>query len=346
MLAFLIIPSLLVGCSEQRQDISTSIEVPVSVKEIELGPIEEYVTVTGTVDAVKDYIVKSESAGDYRLNDNPKTKRPFVLGDLVKKDQVIIFLDNPEQENSIRIESQQLNLDIAKSEYEKQQSLYDKGGVTLRELKNAEKSYIDAKYTYENAEMQLAKLKVIAPFDGVIVDLPYYTRGVRISSGTEMVRLMDYAHLVMEVSVPGKLLGNVTVGQPIRVSNYTVPDKLLTGKITQVSPAIDSETRTFKAKAEIDNSELVLRPGMFVKADIIVAKRDSAIVVDKDIILSRRNRKTVFVIDRGFARERAITQGIENPDAVEVVEGLAKGERIVIGGYETLSDGSRVKIVQ
>ncbi len=346
LIIFLSILFIIASCGSQQADVETNIEVPVSVDEVTLKSIEEFVTTTGTVEATKDYMVTSETAGFYRLAKNPQNSKPFVLGDFVKKDQVIIFLDNLEQENSIRIESQILNLDISKSEYEKQQSLYEKGGVTLRELKNSESSYIDARYSYDNAQIQLSKLKITTPFDGLIIDIPYYTEGVKVQSGSEMIHIMDYSTLIMEVSIPGKLLGQVIVGQPVRVVNYTIPDKTLTGEITQVSPALDPETRTFKVMVSIDNPDFLLRPGMFVKTDIIVASKDSTIVIPKDIILSRRNRRSVFVVEQGFARERVITAGLENPDIIEVVEGLSTGERLVVDGFETLRNGSRVKIVQ
>ncbi len=342
----LIFPLALAGCSEQRTEISTNIEVPVSVEDIDFKSIEEYVSVTGTVEAIKDYTVTSEAAGYYRKAMNPRTNRPFMLGDRINADDIIVHIDNPEQENSIRIESLALNLEISQSEYEKQQSLYEKGGVTLRELKTAERSFIEAKFSYENAEFQLAKLQVKAPFTGIIVTLPHYTEGVRINSGTEIARIMDYSKLHMNISIAGKMLGRIEIGQPVRVTNYTMPDKTLNGRITQYSPALDPDTRTFSATVEIDNPDLTLRPGMFVKADIIVDRSEETIVISKGIILARRNSRTVFVVDRGFARERRITAGIENPDSVEVVQGLTKGERIVISGFETLRDGSRVKIMQ
>ena len=82
------------------------------------------------------------------------------MGDKIGQNEVIIHIDNPEYENNIKIESLKLNLDISKREFEKQQSLYDKGGVTIRELKNSEMTYIDADYTYKNSLIQLQKMKI------------------------------------------------------------------------------------------------------------------------------------------------------------------------------------------
>ncbi|MCD4692599.1 MAG: efflux RND transporter periplasmic adaptor subunit, partial [Calditrichales bacterium] len=296
---FLITFVILISCSDDQSDTGTEISVPVSVEEIKLKPIEEFITATGTVNASKEAILKSETSGFYRLAINPKTKRTFALGDLVKKDSVIIYLDNPELENTTKIESQKLNLEISKQEFEKQKSLYEKGGVTFRELKNAEKTSMDAQYNYDNALIQLDKLKITAPFNGVIVDLPYYTRGTKVDAGLRMTQVMNYSKLYMEVNLPGKSMADIKVNQTVRVMNYTMPDDTLFGKITQVSPALDPDTRSFKSSIVINNSDLLLRPGMFSKAEIIVASKDSAVVIPKDIILSKRRGKTVFIVEKG-----------------------------------------------
>ena len=85
---------------------------------------------------------------------------------------------------------------------------------------------------------------------------------------------------------------------------------------------------------------------MFVKADIVTDHKDSVIVIPKSIILSRQRGKTVFIIDRGVAAERIIETGLENITDVEVTRGLAKNERVVTSGFETLSNKSKVKIIK
>jgi RND family efflux transporter MFP subunit len=113
-----------------------------------------------------------------------------------------------------------------------------------------------------------------------------------------------------------------------------------------LSPAINADTRTFTGTVSIDNPDYLLRPGMFVKADIVINRKDSVIVIPKNIILSRQRGKTVFVIERGLAAERIIQTGIENLTEAEVTRGLMKDERVVTSGFETLSNKSKVKIIK
>jgi len=151
--------------------------------------------------------------------------------------------------------------------------------------------------------------------------------------------------MYMEVQLPEKYISVIKPGQDVRLTNYTIPEDTVMGHVTQLSPAIDADSRTFKGNVEISNTNYLLRPGMFVKADIVTNRKDSVIVIPKNIILSRQRGKTVFIVQRGLAEERIIETGLENLTDVEVTRGLMKNDRVVISGYETLSNRSKVKIV-
>ena len=344
---YFILMALALGlaCADRDTQLDTSITVPVSVEEIKLQPIEEFITTNGTAQASQEVELLAETDGYYRPGSKSNGSR-YALGDFVNSSDVIVFLDNPELINTTKLESQKLNLDISKSEFEKQEALYEKGGVTLRELKNAEQAFIDAKYNYENAKLQLEKLEIKSPFSGIIVDLPYFTQGTRVSTGVLIAKVMNYESLYLDVNFPGKQLGRLQVGQNVRAMNYTMPEDTLWGKITQVSPAIDPDTRTFKASIELNNPEWKFRPGMFLKTETIVARKDSAIVIPKNIIVQSRGARRVYIVERGSAQDRRIEIGLENPTHVEVIEGLAVDERLIVKGFETLSDNTKVKVIR
>jgi RND family efflux transporter MFP subunit len=334
------------GCKNQQTDAETEVAVPVSVLDIRPGSIEEFIETNGTVYPTREVELKSEMSGKYHLQNNPRTKRPWMLGDRVNAGDVIVKFEDAEYVNGIQIDSKKLNLEVSENEFEKQKSLMDKGGATLREMKTSETALINARYTYAAAELQLAKMVVKAPFDGVIVDLPFYTSGNKLATGQSLVKIMDYRKLFMEFQLPEKDLKHVTVNQRVRILNYALPDDTLYGEISQLSPAISPDTRNFKGSLAIMNDDLRLRPGSYIKAEIITQKKDSTIVIPKNIIVSRQRGKTVFVIDQNTAMERVITTGLENPDSVEVVKGLLMNDRIVIEGFETLGNRSKVKIVR
>ncbi|NLV18958.1 MAG: efflux RND transporter periplasmic adaptor subunit [Bacteroidetes bacterium] len=337
--------TVLTGCRNQDQNLSPDIEIPVSVQEIRPGSIEEFINTTGTVYPKGETELKSKIAASYYLQKNPQTGKLWQMGDRVNAGAIIARLEDREFELSVKLETNQLNLELAESELRKQESLYEKGGVTLKELKAASIEYENAKTNVENAKLQMDKTMIVAPIDGVIVDLSYYTQGIQVETGSAIAKIMDYRTMYMEVQLPEKYISSVRPGQTVRLTNYTIPEDTVRGLIAQLSPAIDPDSRTFKGNIQINNSSYLLRPGMFVKADIVTNRKDSVIVIPKDIILSRQRGKTVFIVDRGLAEERILETGLENLTEIEVTRGLTINDRIVISGFETLSNKSKVKIV-
>jgi len=336
----------LTGCRNQDQNLKADIEIPVSVENLRLKSIEEFINTTGTAFPKGEILMKSKITASYFLEKNPETGRMLQLGDKIKAGALIARLEDKEYVNSIKLETNQLNLELTETELKKEESLFEKGGVTQKELKTAGINYENAKTTVESAKLQLEKTKVISPIDGVIVDLPYYTQSTQVETGSTIAKIMDYQTMYMDVQLPEKYISIIKPGQFVKLTNYTIPDDTIIGNITQLSPAINADTRTFKGTISINNPKYLLRPGMFVKADIVTSRKDSVIVIPKTIILSRQRGKTVFTYDRGVVDEKIIETGLENAANVEVMKGLEKNERIVTSGFETLSNKSKVKIIK
>lgn len=337
---------LLNSCRQPDMEVSTTVEVPVDVIEASTSSIEEFVSTTGTVYPLKEVTLNSEIAGEYRLQVNPATGKAYALGDYVNAGASIIKLEDEEYVNDLRVKSKEVDQEISQLEYEKQQALYDKGGATLRDLKNAEITMINTEYDMESSRINLAKMSLVAPFSGVISELPYFTDGTKVPANTEMVSVIDFRKLYLEANLPEKYFRNVERGFKVYVSSYTSKADTLLGTITQISPSIDAEARTFKCFVEVENRDEVLLPGMFVKADLVINSAEEVIVIPKDIIMSRNRNQIVYVVEQGVASERIITTGLQNASSVEVKMGLLKGESVVISGFETLRDQSRVRILR
>lgn len=334
------------SCNNAEVTVNTTLETPVSVMELKEDSISSFINTSGTVIPLKEATLMSELEGKYQLQINKTTGKPYALGDIVKKDEVIIKLENTEYENSIKIKSVRLDLEISKQEYEKQQSLYDKGGVTFRELKNAEIAYINTEYSYQSAIIQQEKMSIKAPFSGTIVTLPYFTPNGKVANGTELLSMMDFSELYMEVNLPEKNMSTLRPGMSVNILNNTMANDTLQGILTEISPAISIETRTFTGVVKIPNKALILKPGMFVKADIETEKHANTIVIPKEIIRGRGNSQYVFVVDKNIAYQRRITTGLESTYTTEVTSGISSGERLIIKGYETLRNKATVKVIQ
>jgi membrane fusion protein (multidrug efflux system) len=209
----MIIPALLVSsCKQPDMEVSTTVEVPVGVIEASTSSIEEFVSTTGTVYPSKEETLSSEITGEYRLQTNPATGKRYALGDRVKAGAILIKLEDEEYVNDLRVKSKEVDKEISELEYEKQKALYEKGGATLRDLKNAEITMINTEYDMESSRINLAKMSLVAPFSGVISKLPYFTEGTRIPANTELITVIDYDKLYMEANLPEKYFRNIERG--------------------------------------------------------------------------------------------------------------------------------------
>ena len=336
---------VLLSCNDRQDKFKADIAVPVTVEELKTGSIQDVFTATGTIMSEYETLLTNEASGEYYLQINPRTGSKYKMGDVVKRGEVVIKIIDKENENNINIEGARLDLEISEMEYEKQVALYEKGGVTLREKVEGEKQLISARKNYENAQIQLEKMKVTAPFDGLITDLPYFSQGVKMAQNQEVLQLMSYQKMVMDLMLPESQIAKVSQNQQAQITNYALPNDTLIGALKEISPAIDVDSRTFKGRVYISNPKAKLRPGMFVKADIVIDKKDSVIVIPKDVILVRDYGKVVFVARGDEARERKIETGMEHEDKIEVVDGLRVEERLIIKGFETLKDRSKIKVL-
>lgn len=336
----------LTACNGQSQSEQNEVETPVSVQTLKKGSINRLINTTGTAQAVYEAELNSETSGLYLLQRNPATGKPYKLGDKVRKGQLVIRLENREYENGIALDSKKLNLEISEQEQNKQKVLYEKGGVTLSEMRNTEVRVTNARYDLENAKINMEKMNIKAPFDGVIVSLPHYTNDSRVEQGKPMLGVMSYTSMYMDINLPESTIPYIRLEQPVYVTHYTLPEDTLKGVISELSPAISAETRTFKGKVLIDNPDLKLRPGMFIKADVVVDRADSAIIIPKNAILSTRNRKYVYVVEKNTAVVRYIKTGLEDDEQIQITQGLKENENLVVRGFETLRENSRVKVLK
>ncbi|MBP3420162.1 MAG: efflux RND transporter periplasmic adaptor subunit [Marinifilaceae bacterium] len=338
--------ALMVSCGNSGYSSSSETATPVYLTEVGTRTIEEFITTTGTAKAAKNIELSSETEGAYYLQTNPKTGKPYQLGDMVEEGAVIIRLESKSVENDIAIESKKLQVEIAKKELEGQRSLLEKGGATELDVNNAENTYLNAQTSLENAEISLSKMSITAPFKGVITSLPYFTQGVNVTSGNVMVQLMDFSTMYLEAQFPESNMESLKVGQDVYVTNYNIKSDTLHAELTQLSPAIDETTRTFKGFIKIDNPEMLLRPGMFAKADIISKRQENVVAIRKDYITKRGGKQIVFTVERTNAVENVIETGVSDERWIEVVKGLSDGDKIVKSGFEWLRNRSKVKVMQ
>lgn len=273
----------------------------------------------------------------------------------------------------------QASLDNAKQNLVRMQSLYDSGAVSKAELDAARLQYDVAQSQYESAvqqrrvvqtgarpeELAMARAQVeqaeaalafarlqaqnatiTSPLTGTVthrfVDPGALASLMPGQSDLMTVAQIDTVYVVLDVSETD--LGRVRTGQPATVSADAYPDRQFSGTVREVAPAADLRTRSFKVKIGVANPDHALRPGMFARGNITVARASQALVIPRDAVLSSGGRSTVYVVDAGKAHLREVQLGQVSGPVVQIVAGLQAGESVVVAGLDQLSDGAAVMV--
>jgi len=188
----------------------------------------------------------------------------------------------------------------------------------------------------------LEALPVRSPASGVLVE-KNIVEGAAFEPGMRLFRIAPLEHVWVEAEVYGSDLPLVAVGQSARIGVPIQPGVSLEGRVAYVLPSLASETRTARVRIELENGDLALRPEMFVDV-FLHADLGERLLVPASAVIVAGERKVVFA-DRGEGRlePRTVTTGAANEDQIEIVSGLADGERVVASGNFLIAAESRIQ---
>lgn len=145
--------------------------------------------------------------------------------------------------------------------------------------------------------------------------------------------------LVLEVKVDEADIGRVRVGQEVLIDLQAFADRVVVGRIVEIFPDADRDTKTFLAKVELVEPPQGLRSGMSAEVNIVTNQHDGAILVPSGAVAG----DTVYVIEQRRARSRRVTTGLRDPQVVEIVDGISAGEQVVVMNTGKLEDGQLVR---
>jgi HlyD family secretion protein len=199
-----------------------------------------------------------------------------------------------------------------------------------------------------NAEAAQAQTVVKAPIDG-LVTARLMDPGAMAIPGQPILTLVDIRQVWAEVSLSEEQAGHIRRGDLVRVSLDAYPGQSFAGRVIQINPAANPQSRSFAIRMQIDNPDLRLKPGMFGRARFVVERRPNRLVIPREALLESPDGAThVFVVDGvpSVARKTPVQVGARQGAWVEVREGLQEGQAVIIMGHDRLKDGAKVKLAQ
>ncbi len=301
----------------------------VSVTQVSAREVPQEATYTTTVQPYVKNNIAPQTGG--------RISRILVdVGDFVKAGQVVAEMDRTQL---AQVELQMKNNEI---EYTRLKGLYEVGGLSKSDLDAIEMAYNLSKTQYENL---LENSKLLSPINGVITARNY--------DAGDMYAMAAPIYTVEQI-VPVKLLigisetdySKVKKGDSVVIKADALPETTFYGKIKKIYPTVDPATRTFTVEVVVENNYKTLRPGMFARATVQFGVNNSVVIPDVAVVKQQGSgERFVYVLNEdGTVTYQKVTLGRRMGAEYEVLEGIADGAKIVVGGQIRLKDGIKVTV--
>jgi membrane fusion protein, copper/silver efflux system len=182
-----------------------------------------------------------------------------------------------------------------------------------------------------------------APQDGEIVERTA-VNGMRAAPGDVLFRVVDHEVVWVMADISERDLGLVEVGQKVIVRPRAHPDHPFTGKVTVIYPHLKMETRTARIRIELPNPDDVLLPDMYADVEIVTGTEAPVVTVSSSAVIDSGERQIVLLDrDDGRFEPRAVKVGRRGGDRVEIMEGLAEGDKVVVSANFLIDAESNLK---
>jgi len=314
--------------------------LPVIVAPPRVAQLAERIESIGTARSNESVIVTAKQTGVV-------SKIAFEEGQKVRAGQVLVELDAKERKSELdqamaELEQAKAARDEARLAFERGKQLRGSGSVTearLEALESAARSSVSrvmsAEARIHGATARFDDTRVTSPFEGRL-GLRQVSLGALVQPGAAITTLDDVSKIKLEFSVPENVLGKLKIGLDVTARAQAYGTRVFAGKITAIDTRVDPVTRAIRVNAMFDNADDALKPGLFLNVVLALAQRDGALIVPEEAIVPEGLKASIFVVKDGRAERRDVKLGERLPGEVEIVEGLAAGEQVVVRGVQKI----------
>lgn len=307
--------------------------IPVEAVIVQTQPLDNRITTTGTLLANEEVQLRSEISGRV-------TGVFFEEGKRARKGDLLFKINDRELRAQLkRTEAEEKQ---ATDDEARKRRLFDSKSVSQEEYDKTLNALHMAQADREALEAQLAETEIRAPFDGV-VGLRHVSAGGYVTPDILAATMQDIDPMKVEFSVPEKYAALIKNGTPIQVRVGESPEAF-DGKVYAVESKIDPGTRTITARGQIPNPTGGLIPGAFAKIEISIENLNDAIVVPSGAVVPDITGESVFVCRDGKAKVISVKTGVRTENGIQITQGLAANDTLIVTGLLQLADGKPVQI--
>jgi len=318
-------------------DVKKTEEALVTIETVKDTVFSHYLEVQGNVNTKENLIIYPQFAGILNTVN-------VIAGQKVSKGQVLGTIDDGGLSQQLaQLENQ---LALAKTTFERQKRLWDqKIGSEIQYLQ-AQTSMVSQQKAVNQMKAQLAKTRIIAPFNGVIDEL-IAERGQVVGPGQGLMRIVNLNNMFVSTTVPESYIGKLKVGTEVSVYLASL-GKSFNGKIRQVGNNINPNNRSFGIEVSVPNTDNLLRPNQVAKLKITDYTNNKAVVVPSNVIQEDGDgNQFVFEVSSvkektGIAKKVIVKVGKTSDNFTEILSGLEPKTVLVGDGVKTVSEGMKL----
>ena len=335
---------------------------PVAVMQVNEGPLVRQVVSHGYVSATRTAEIMAQvSARIHRLL--------VQEGDWVEQGNTVVALEDDllriaqqqAQEGLDKALAQYANIAFFASDRGNRKQVLNRLGIdstnaddveafrlifskSRKELAADQVGLDEARLKLKRAKIELEHAIIGAPFAGYVSEV-VVDRSDFVNKGDVVARVVSLDRLRLEMDVLETEIRHIRLGARAEIALAALPRKTVSGRVVAVNPTIDAERRTCRVLIEIENLDRAVRPGMFADVRVEAARYKDRLLVPRESLLTRDDRKVVFVYEGGRAKWRYVETGEETDDMVEVREGLVARDTLITAGHFNLTHNAQVIVV-
>lgn len=264
-------------------------------------------------------------------------------GSRVKKGDVIARIENVDY--TIASDRAKAAYNLAKSDFERDREIHKKGVIPTATLDINRTKMETSKADFDNAELMLSRTVVTSPMDGIIRRLDAKV-GLQLSIGDPIAEILDMDKVKAIIGIPESDVSAVRKLDTVNLTIQALGDTTIKAEKHFLSPAPETTARLYNMELKIDNPEGEILTGMFVRADIIKKQIENSIAIPFYSVISRNDEQYVYLEQDGVAAKKSVSVGIMENWMIEVTDGLAPGDHLIIEGHRDVEDGQKIKNIK
>lgn len=351
LLALLIFAVLAFFKIRQIQElISMSSIVPpptaVTAQVAEASVWNQRIKAVGTLVASEGVLLTSETSGVV-------TQINFDSGEQVEQGQLLFKLNDSSEQAAL--DSARASLNSAQAQYNRSLKLVEQNYVSQNEIEQLRAAVDLARAQLQSAQVAVDKKNITAPFSGT-AGIRRISIGDLVSPSAPLVNLQNVSKLYLDFSLPDKQLGLLRPKQPVIFTVGNGQKTQYNGEVLAWDPSLNSVTRNVSVRAQVDNTEGLLYPGMFVEVDLVTDVKRDVVVIPETAIFYTIYGEAVYIVVDAESKEgepaglellsRQVDVVFRKAGQVGVASGVEAGEQVVTSGQNKLFTGMPVVITE